>query len=1069
MKRPYYKILVTVLAIAIIAGFVPLLTSAASETVLNPLGHIAPVVNRPLATRLTQAELHDANIALAFYAKPQNPHAVRAIGEMLEADFGVAARMYNIGSSIGAKPLGYYDTLAAYDAVIFGVADCALSAWWTAYHAMMVEYRGTPVVVLTHELFERTLEIGALDNGFTGVRSAIICARVYASGFMHMSAAGSTDFLSNSPDFRLTFDQTVTALTAPLTSDEIDPPAITAQQLAGWTTGDPGARTLTVTGFGSTALLNFNEMAMELGFGDGLPLVMPLPELVAQMLEATVRTPDELLGKVMPRGGMITVEKVAVNAVMAGARPEYFPVILAAMEAYASSWEDGNLLYHALTSSENYSMLLLVSGPIVEELGISGQWGQHGAGNEASNAIGRAVRLSIRNIGQNRTHETDGSARVGRQNDHAITVLGAEQRLLPTGWESTHQLMGFDAHQSTVTLLGYHAQSLDQGAGGWMMAWTQGGILNALRTQLSAPARDAGNIMIATMPRAVAEMARRDGMPAVGGADATLPLESLAAVRNRIAHPGGTAAPLVSRYQVWPVITGDPDTARTFRAINTYYGTQAFQTRLITGATQTVAGRDIPTPNAPQNVQLTWNHDRTEATLSWDAPTRIGGASGGYQVTMTGGSAAGVANPGGMRPFTTATVDNPAAAMGSAIPVAPGVLSTAHPDAPAWHDVPSGQMTYTFTELNPDAQHFFAVRMANDVQNAFALTNERANMTPDFSASGYGAWAFATDVGRFTLEAFNNGTCEQVPDLAGRIRIWPHLDGVHAPVPMNAVITALDQEGNDAMQFVTRNRQWIEGEGWQDYYVNFDVDKDGSWQYITFTVTAFGQVVEVVLINNLYEAVVDIFGMQYFNNGNSSNVSLANLGVIRVWMQRNGINALVPYAELEVTATLPNGQDAMEFVRINRIWNDPEHVNLIDVRKDASWQYINFTATLFGQTVEILLINDLYVPVTDILGLQAFNNGNDNNVSLANAGIIRIWTQLNGVNALVSYDDLTVAATLPGGDCAMEFVRVNRVWNNMDYVNLIDVTKNNAPWQYIDLTVTLESQTVALRLINNTY
>jgi len=59
---------------------------------------------------------------------------------------------------------------------------------------------------------------------------------------------------------------------------------------------------------------------------------------------------------------------------------------------------------------------------------------------------------------------------------------------------------------------------------------------------------------------------------------------------------------------------------------------------------------------------------------------------------------------------------------------------------------------------------------------------------------------------------------------------------------------------------------------------------------------------------------------------------------------------------------LPDGTCAMEFVHMNRIWNNPNYVNLFDVNKDAPWQYINFVATLFGQYVELLLINDRYVP-----------------------------------------------------------------------------------------------------------
>jgi len=207
--------------------------------------------------------------------------------------------------------------------------------------------------------------------------------------------------------------------------------------------------------------------------------------------------------------------------------------------------------------------------------------------------------------------------------------------------------------------------------------------------------------------------------------------------------------------------------------------------------------------------------------------------------------------------------------------------------------------------------------------------------------------------------------------------------------------------------------------------------------------------------------------LNIFNNGNSNNQSLAQAGLIRMWTRLDGVNALVPYADMEVTATLPNGQDAMSFVRINRIWNDLDNVNLIDVRKTEDWQYIHFAITRFGETLEVLLINDLYI--SQVFGLQAFNNGNDNNQSLANAGIIRIWTQINGVNALVPTDNLSVTAVDQDGRNAVRYVRINRIWNAPENVNLIDVTKVGADWETINLTVTLGSQVVELPLINNRF
>jgi len=113
------------------------------------------------------------------------------------------------------------------------------------------------------------------------------------------------------------------------------------------------------------------------------------------------------------------------------------------------------------------------------------------------------------------------------------------------------------------------------------------------------------------------------------------------------------------------------------------------------------------------------------------------------------------------------------------------------------------------------------------------------------------------------------------------------------------------------------------------------------------------------------------FTLAAFNNGDDNNISLANLGVMRIWVGLNGINTLLPTADVTITAIDQDGNNAMEFVRVNQIWNAPENVNLIDVRKiGANWQYISLTATLRNpgapgeQVVELLLINNNFVPTT---------------------------------------------------------------------------------------------------------
>jgi len=221
--------------------------------------------------------------------------------------------------------------------------------------------------------------------------------------------------------------------------------------------------------------------------------------------------------------------------------------------------------------------------------------------------------------------------------------------------------------------------------------------------------------------------------------------------------------------------------------------------------------------------------------------------------------------------------------------------------------------------------------------------------------------------------------------------------------------------------------------------------------------------------------VIPTLSLNIFNNGNDNNQSLANAGLIRAWVQLDGVNTPIALNGLRVTAQDQDGNDAMEFVRINDMWQagvgNTGLVNLIDITKNAPWQYIDLTVTAFDQTVAVRLINNLFV-TQPVLSLNIFNNGNNNNASLAAAGLIRAWVQLDGVNTPIALSELQVTAQNQDGDDAMEFVRINDMWQanvgNTGMVNLIDINKHGA-WQTIDLHVTAFGQTLEILLINSEY
>ena len=139
------------------------------------------------------------------------------------------------------------------------------------------------------------------------------------------------------------------------------------------------------------------ELYFQLGWTDGLPIVPPTEERVLECLEYSGHAPDDVVGMVPPRNITITAEKVAINAVMAGCLPAYFPVVVAAVEALA---DDSFNLHGSMASTAGAAPLVIVNGPIVGEIGLNAADNLFGPGNRANATIGRALRLVLMNVCQ---------------------------------------------------------------------------------------------------------------------------------------------------------------------------------------------------------------------------------------------------------------------------------------------------------------------------------------------------------------------------------------------------------------------------------------------------------------------------------------------------------------------------------------------------------------------------------------------------------------------------------------------------------------------------------------------
>ena len=187
------------------------------------------------------------------------------------------------------------------------------------------------------------------------------------------------------------------------------------------------------------------EFMFDQGFSDGLPLVPPTPERVIRMLGGTGRDSQEVVAVVPPNMGEATVEKVAINAVMAGCKPEYLPVVLTALEAVCT---DEYNIHGVMATTMGASPLVVVNGPIRHRLGMNMKLGALGQGSRANATIGRALRLAVRNIGGAKPGGTERST-LGNPGKFTMCFAEWEER---NPWTPLHVERGFQPEDSVVTI-----------------------------------------------------------------------------------------------------------------------------------------------------------------------------------------------------------------------------------------------------------------------------------------------------------------------------------------------------------------------------------------------------------------------------------------------------------------------------------------------------------------------------------------------------------------------------------------------------------------------------------------
>jgi hypothetical protein len=188
-----------------------------------------------------------------------------------------------------------------------------------------------------------------------------------------------------------------------------------------------------------------NRFYYRKGWTDGLPIIPPTEAAVAEMMTGTDLPPDHVVATIIPRKGKATIEKIAINAVMAGALPTYMPVLIATVQSLA----DPKTRFDTFeVSTGSWAPFLAINGQIRNDININCSSGALSPGNIANAAIGRAVGLIVKNIGGARKAIEDMGV-IGNPGKYSL-VIGEDEEASP--WEPLSVERGFKKEDNTVTI-----------------------------------------------------------------------------------------------------------------------------------------------------------------------------------------------------------------------------------------------------------------------------------------------------------------------------------------------------------------------------------------------------------------------------------------------------------------------------------------------------------------------------------------------------------------------------------------------------------------------------------------
>ena len=288
------------------------------------------------------------------------------------------------------------------------------------YDAILAEERNKPTVLLVNRDFATDATSARSSKGWPGLRVVAETAPPESTVWDEIRT-GTISVM----------DEVIAGLTRPLSAEEQFPKVKEVEKQP---------RTIF-----AGDLKEVNLFFYKRGWTDGFPIIPPTEEEVAEMLTGTDLPAEHLVAKIIPRLGKATVEKIAINAVMAGALPTYMPVLIAGVQALL---EPEAMFGTTEVSTGSWVPFWIINGPIRHELHVNSGQGALSPGDMANAAIGRAMGLVIKNIGGARKGIEDMGI-YGNPGKYTMVTAENEEE---SPWEPLHVEQGFKKEESTVTL-----------------------------------------------------------------------------------------------------------------------------------------------------------------------------------------------------------------------------------------------------------------------------------------------------------------------------------------------------------------------------------------------------------------------------------------------------------------------------------------------------------------------------------------------------------------------------------------------------------------------------------------